>query len=93
MRFAAAFVALCLTALPVSAQADMFSPSHYCRKPIKPYEFTDEWQISRFKNELQRYKDCISDFVEEQNDAARKHQEAADEAIEEWNSYVRNELG
>ena len=92
MRFVGAMFALSLIALSTSARADMFSPSHYCRKPIKPYEFTDEWQITQFKNEVERYKDCISAFVDEQNGAAKKHQDAAEEAIEEWNSYVRYEL-
>lgn len=92
MRFVGALFALLFIALSTSAQADMISPSHYCSKPIKLYEFTDEWQITQFKNEVERYKDCISDFVDEQNEAARKHQDAAEEAVEEWNSYVRYEL-
>ena len=92
MRFVVAMFVLFFIALSTSARADIISPSHYCRKPIKPYEFTDEWQITQFKNEVDRYKSCISDFIDEQNAEADKHRDAAEEAIEEWNSYVRYEL-
>ena len=92
MKSLAVLIAISCAALSMPAHADMISPSHSCRKPIKPYEFTDEWQITQFKNEVERYKRCISDFVEEQNDDARRHQDAAQEAIDEWNSYVRYQL-
>ena len=45
--------------------ADTFMPSHYCTKPSKPYEFTDPWQVNNYNNEVQRYKNCIIDFVNE----------------------------
>lgn len=70
----------------------MFAPNHSCNKPYKPVSFDDEWQISAFKTEVDLYKDCIEEFVEEQEDAIRNHKQAADEAIEEWNSYVRYEM-
>ncbi len=74
------------------ASADIFTPSHSCSKPYKPIEFNDQHEIDNFMNEVEAYKQCISDFVEEQNDAARKHQNAAEEAIDEWNNYVNYEL-
>lgn len=43
-------------------------------------------------SEVESFKQCIEDFVEEQNDASRKHQSAAEEAIDEWNNYVNHEL-
>ena len=72
--------------------ADMFTPSHSCSKPYKPYEFNDQYELDRFRGEVESYKQCIENFVEEQNDAARKHQDAAEEAIDEWNNYVNYEL-
>ena len=74
------------------ASADMFTPSHSCSKPYKPFEFDDQWAVDNFNNEVQTYKRCISDFVDEQNDAARDHQSAAEDAINEWNSFVNYEL-
>ena len=42
--------------------------------------------------DVEIYKMCIEDFVEEQNEAIRMHQEAAQEAIDEWNNFVNYEL-
>jgi hypothetical protein len=76
-----------------SVWADMFTPSHSCSKPYKPYQFSSDWEVRQFQDEVEDYKRCINDFVEEQEDAVRKHQEAAQEAIDEWNSFVNYELG
>ena len=72
--------------------ADMFTPSHSCSKPYKPYRFNDQYELDNFRSEVESYKQCIEDFVEEQNDAVRKHHDAAEEAIDEWNNYVNYEL-
>ena len=83
---------LLLVATSGSTQADMIAPSHYCSKPYKPYQFNSEIDIQNFQYAVQRYKDCINDFVEEQDRAIRNHQQAAQSAIEDWNSFVRYEL-
>jgi len=75
-----------------TASADRYFISHSCSKPSKPYSFNSEWEVEAFKSEVEDYKRCISDFVEEQNDAVRSHQEVAEEAISEWNSFVKYEL-
>ncbi|MDH0424153.1 hypothetical protein [Stutzerimonas stutzeri] len=72
--------------------ADSYQPSHYCSEPDKPFEFEDEWELDNFNSEVEDYKQCISDFVDEQNAAVRHHQNAAQEAIDEWNSFVDYEL-
>lgn len=77
---------------PLSALADVFPPSHGCSKPYKPFRITSERELESFKDDVDRYERCIKDFVGEQKDAARAHQEAASEAIDEWNSFVRFEL-
>lgn len=74
------------------AQADRRQPSHMCSKPFKPYQFRDEYDRSNFRWQVEQYKQCIADFVEEQNDAIKKHGRAAEEAIDEWNSFVNFEL-
>lgn len=92
MRFRAAVVVLSLIPYASPVHADMFTPSHSCSKPYKPYKFNSEWDIRQFQDDVEDYKQCISDFVEEQEDAVRKHQNAAQEAIDEWNSFVNYEL-
>lgn len=79
-------------AIAVPAMADMLTPSHSCSKPYKPYQFNYQWELDNFNDEVQRYKRCISDFVDEQNEAAEQHQQAASDAIDEWNNYVNYEL-
>lgn len=74
------------------AEADTFTPSHYCSKPYKPYEFNSQWEIDNFLSEVEDYRNCIEEFVDEQQSAIRKHQQAADDAIDEWNSFVNYEL-
>jgi hypothetical protein len=63
-----AFVVLLpvLAGIAFPASADMFAPSPSCRKPYKPYEFSSEWEVTQFRDEVQRYKRCISDFVDTQ---------------------------
>ncbi len=86
------FLLVCIFVASSAVFADMFTPSHSCSKPYKPYKFNNEWELRNFKNEVENYKQCINDFVEEENDAVRKHRNAAEEAIDEWNSYVNYEL-
>ncbi len=83
-------VLLMSSILPV--MADMFTPSHSCSKPYKPYQFNSQWELDNFNNEVESFKLCISDFVDEQNEAAQRHQEAASDAIDEWNNFVNYEL-
>lgn len=91
-RIAPIFLMIFLTLFTSPVQTDMFEPSHSCYAPSKPYEFEDEWQLNRFKDEVEEFRSCIEDFVEEQNDAVRKHQDAAEEAIDDWNRFVDYEL-
>jgi len=70
----------------------MFAPSHSCSKPYKPYQFDSDWEVRRFRDEVDDYKRCIGEFVEEQEEAVRAHQDAAQEAIDEWNNFVNYEL-
>ena len=74
------------------ATADMFADSPSCYKPSKPYQFTNQDEVDDFNEEVEEYKRCIMEFVEEQREEAKNHIEAADDAIEEWNRFVRLEL-
>ena len=76
--------------LPIrtAGAADLPTPSPSCIKPKKPLEFSSEWQVDQFMSQVESYKACIKQFVDEQRETARIHQEAANAAIEEWNSFV-----
>ena len=92
MRLANLAIGLLLAIAALPAQADRVPPSDYCSKPYKPYQFNSDFEIQNFKMEVERYKSCIDDFVEEQDRAIRNHQRAAQDSIEEWNRFVRYEL-
>lgn len=62
------------------------------QKPSKPYKFNNEWEVQQYLDSVNRYKRCISDFVEKQNRESQNHQEAASKAIDEWNRFVKMEL-
>ena len=72
--------------------ADSYSDSPSCSKPYKPFEFSDEYEYENFIDEVKEYKQCIMDFIEEQNEAIRNHQESAQDAIDEWDNFVSFEL-
>lgn len=74
------------------ASADMFAPSHSCFQPSRPYEFRDEWERDNFLSDVDTYRACIEDFIEEQNEAANGHQQASEDAVDEWNNFVAYEL-
>ena len=67
---------------------DLFVPAPSCRKPAKPLRFTSEWEVEQFMSRVGDYKSCITQFVNEQREAARRHQDAADAATEEWNNFA-----
>ncbi|MEZ7923775.1 MAG: hypothetical protein QMB80_10540 [Acinetobacter towneri] len=91
MKFNKLFILLSAFAFIGPVQADTFKPSNYCTKPTKPYKFTSEWQITQYYNDVERYQRCISEFVESQEKAIQNHQKAIQEAIDEWNRFVRYE--
>lgn len=72
--------------------ADMGSPSHYCSKPYKPFQFSSQYEIDSFRDDVERYKRCIMDFIDEQDNAITSHEGAKSDAIDEWNSFVNYEL-
>lgn len=80
-----------LAVLP-AAYADDWAPSHYCRKPHKPFQFSSQWELDSFLEDVRRYKQCITDFIDEQENAIENHRQAAEDALDEWNYFVRLEL-
>jgi TATA-binding protein-associated factor Taf7 len=85
-----AFITILL--LTFSAQAENHDPSPSCSKPNKPYEFNSQSELDSFNNAVQQYQRCLYDFVDEQEEAIQRHQRAANDAIGEWNNFVRMEL-
>lgn len=85
-----AFITILL--LTFSARADNYDPGPSCSKPNKPYEFNSQRELDSFNNDVQQYQRCLYDFVDEQEEAIQRHHRAANDAINEWNNFVRTEL-
>jgi hypothetical protein len=76
----------------MTSPAHMLSPSHNCSKPFKPYQLNSEFEIDNYKTKVKRYKSCLQVFIADQNKEALNHANSADEAADEWNQYVKDEL-
>ena len=82
-------VPLALLASPILLSADSSSVSHRCTQP-KPYDLVEDLEeLGGYKASVEKYKECIQAFVDEQNDAIRNHEKAANRAIEEWNHFTK----
>ena len=71
------FLLIWLFFLP-SLRADYFSPSHSC---------SEQWDKSDLYD-VDNFKQCIEDFVDEMNDQASENIGAANYAINDWNSFA-----
>jgi hypothetical protein len=56
-----------------------YGASHSC---TAPYDRSNEYSVNSFRS-------CIEDFVDEQKSAIKNHKNAADDAIEDWNTFAR----
>jgi len=90
MRIAA--IALLVFAASLANAADSSAPSHSCRKPGKAAEIKTQQEADKFNEAVSKYKSCIEEFVRQQEDAAMIHRRAANEAINEWNDFVTNDM-
>lgn len=75
-----------------SALADMFHPSHSCREPYKPFSFTSRFELDMYFDEVEQYKDCLVEFIDDQEESIKKHRLATEDAANDWNSFKNREL-
>jgi len=61
---------------------------HQCAKPIKPVNITGNRDINRYNSEMQNYKTCMMTFIEKHKALRKKHSDALNDAINEWNSFA-----
>lgn len=69
--------------IPLFVNADMITPSHSCSRPASPSHFASETERIAYRRQAGLYRQCLSDFIDEQERAARVHTEAARRAGEE----------
>jgi len=79
-----------IAAAPCPAIADTFAPSHTCIQPVKPDKFNGNHEVTMFDAAVSNYKRCITAFVDEHYGIADLHRSAADQAIAEWNNFLKD---
>lgn len=58
-------------------------PQHNCKKPYKPYEFRDQWELDDYKYSYNRYIKCINEYIENGNNDIQRIQEEQQRAVDE----------
>ncbi len=90
---AAALSGFLMIAVSSAAFADKITPENPCKPPRHYFKFKSQSEADKFKKQVDDYKKCISDFVEEQNREIEKHRDAANNAITEYNFFIKTEFG
>lgn len=78
--------------LPALAIAHAELPKHACTQPIRPPDKTDSERWNHFMDQVDVYRECMSAFIAENNEAADRHRAAANAATAEWNAFVHGSL-
>ncbi len=92
------FSKICLAAITVFASvalpsfADSTPPKHSCVKPDHPGALASEARMKGFQKEVNDFRDCINKFANEQKVFSENHMTAGNSAVNEFNTFVKNEL-
>ena len=81
-----------LLLLPLLSAADNSQPVNPCRAPTRPVDDTAQVTWNRFVDDVDVYRACINDFVQRNHAASDAHRQAANEATEAWNAFVKTSL-
>ena len=79
------------TKVPEKAAAATVStsvPKHNCARPDAPGKFESDGQQKLFVRQMDGYRDCLMAFRNDMNKLAQAHIDAANAAIDEFNSFV-----
>ncbi len=77
---------MCLTLLAMPAQA--FFGAHLCSQPSPPYDGAEQWEVDAFKDEVENYRRCIEDYVDEATRQKEDIERQAQDAKDEYNNFI-----
>ena len=86
-----AFLIFSLMGLSSLSYADTYEPVAHCYEPNKPLIFSTKRYKEHYISDVADYKLCLKTFIEKQQQAAQKHQEAAQNALKTWNEFVKQQ--
>lgn len=72
------------------AFADSYVPLHSCAPPVIPTGSISNNEVDALNIDIESYRKCIQQFIREQNAAIDMHERAHQEAVNEWNLFVKN---
>jgi len=82
-------LSMMLTGISVSSYADHFEPLPHCYKPTKPLWMATAYYKERYNSDVEAYQRCMKKFIMAQEAAVTIHTQAAQKALEAWNSFVQ----
>lgn len=83
-------VVLCTAIAPT---AESHAPmGHGCVAPTRPVDDQDDLQWNVFLEEIEGFQACVNAATERHLAAAAEHQAAARDAVDAWNTFVRDSL-
>lgn len=72
-----------------NAFSDIIEARPVCYEPSKPYSFNSQREVDSYRKEVAEYKECMIKFIKKQQNEAKIHSEAANNAIKKWNNFVK----
>ena len=63
-------------------------PECDCKKPYKPYQFNSQYEIDSFNDEVNRYIDCVNEYMENADNDMKRIKEAKDDAYNEATRFL-----
>jgi len=74
------------------AAAHESSPAPLCAQPVRPANDHDDARWNAYLAAVDGFRECISEFAEANRTAAGLHNDAANEAVNQWNIFVKEQL-
>jgi len=63
-------------------------PDCNCYPPNKPYQFSSDYEVDRFRNEVNDYIDCVNSYLEAAENDIEQISDAMDDARNEANWFI-----
>jgi len=87
------FIILIFISLNVNAQEKPKEQNikviNYCVKPEKPVDFATEAEYLMYQELVKTYTECSKKFIENETIIVEQHTKVLNEAIDEWNEFIK----
>jgi len=70
--------------------ADTKEFSHDCSRPLKSGKLTEQREVNSYNSNMKAYRECMFSFIDKHKVEAKKHRDAINNTINEWNNFANN---